>query len=555
MKSRAEALRELASREFDVCVIGGGATGAGCALDAQLRGYTTALVDAGDFGSATSSASTKLVHGGVRYLQEAVTHADIEQFRVVQHALRERVLMLRNAPHLAHPLEFIVPCFSAFELAYYGTGMKIYEWIASHASLGKSRILSKEATLAELPGIKHDGLRGSVSYWDGQFDDARFCIALMKTFTSVGGEAANYLRVAEFEKSGGQLIAALVADSFSGEKFVVRARRFINATGPFSDGVRLLANSNALKRLAPSKGIHILLPLEPPTSRALLIPKTEDGRVIFAIPWMGRVLVGTTDQETEPDDDLTVTQSEVEYLLRHLNHYYSTRQYRAEDVVSVFAGIRPLVRSGHAQTKELARDHEVEVDQASGLISILGGKWTTYRYMAEQTIDVLQRELKSTFHGGKPTATKTRKHVLAGGRNYSPKYWQTLARENALEETAARHLAEKFGTEAPAVLELVKQDPDLRQPMVNGAAPIRAEAVYCSRTEMACTIEDVLARRTGLQYYSLDMAIAAAPVVASLLAQEQGWSKQQEAAAINNYSQKLMRMQHAIADPALASQS
>lgn len=555
MKSRAEALRELASREFDVCVIGGGATGAGCALDSQLRGFATALVDGGDFGSATSSASTKLVHGGVRYLQEAVSHADIEQFQVVKHALRERVLMLRNAPHLAHPLEFIVPCFSAFELAYYGTGMKIYEWIASGASLGKSRILSRTDTLAEWPGLKPDSLRGSVSYWDGQFDDARFCIALAKSFTDAGGEAANYLQVVDFEKSGGgQLIAAIVTDAFSGEKFVLRARRFINATGPFSDGVRLLANPKASKRLAPSKGVHILLPLEDFTSRALLIPKTEDGRVIFAIPWMGRLLVGTTDQEVDAHDDLTVTQSEVEYLLRHLNHY-SSRQYGAEEVVSVFAGIRPLVRSGHAQTKELARDHEVEVDETSGLISILGGKWTTYRYMAEQTIDALQREMKSTIQRRATTPTKTREHVLAGSRGYDSKYWQILVRENALDEATARHLAQKFGTETAAVLELARQDALLQRPIVNGAAPIRVEAVYCSRMEMACTIEDVLARRIGLQFYSLDMAIAAAPVVASLLAREQGWSKQQEAVASKDYALKLTRMQHAIAARALASQS
>lgn len=416
MKSRPQALRELASQTFDVCVIGAGATGAGCALDAQLRGLATALVDAADFGSATSSASTKLVHGGVRYLQEAVTHADVKQFHVVKHALRERARMLRNAPHLAHPLEFIVPCFTAFELAYYGIGMKTYEWIASHASLGRSRILSKTATLAEFPGLKSDSLRGSVSYWDGQFDDARFCIALAKTFANAGGETANYLRVVAFEKnSDGKLLAVVVDDRVSGQKLVIRAQRFINATGPFSDRLRALANPDAPIKLAPSKGVHILLPLEESVSRALLIPKTEDGRVIFAIPWLGRLLVGTTDQEVDVEDELVVTQSEVEYLLRHLNHY-SSRQYRIEDVVSVFAGMRPLVRSGHARTKELARDHVVEVDRATGLISILGGKWTTYRYMAEQTIDVLQKELQLTQPGRAVMPTKSRDHLLAGGR-------------------------------------------------------------------------------------------------------------------------------------------
>jgi glycerol-3-phosphate dehydrogenase len=555
MRSRAEALHQLTSHTFDVCVIGAGATGAGCALDAQLRGFATALVDAGDFGSATSSASTKLVHGGVRYLQEAVAHADIGQFRVVKHALRERVLMLKNAPHLAHPLEFIVPCFSSFDLAYYGVGMKIYEWIASGASLGRSRILSKPVTLAELPGLKSNSLRGSVSYWDGQFDDARFCIALTKTFADAGGEAANYLRVVDLEKNGdGKLVAAVVEDCFSADRLIIRAHRFINATGPFSDHLRTLANPATSRRLAPSKGVHILLPLSDGVARALLIPKTEDGRVIFAIPWLGRLLVGTTDQEVDALDELRVTQEEVEYLLRHLNHY-SSRKYQREDVVSVFAGIRPLVRSGHAETKELARDHVVEVDHRSGLISILGGKWTTYRYMAEQTIDALQKELISAAGGQAPVPTKTRDYLLTGGRGYTPGYWQTLVRENALDENCARHLAEKFGSEAIPVLELTKQHPELRLPIADGAPPIRAEVIYCSRTEMASTIEDVLARRIGLQFYGLKMAMAAAPVVGSLLAKEQGWSWQQETDAVKDYTEKLTRMQEAIGYPAIASRT
>src|ERR1700751_1045184 len=545
MKSRAETLHELASRTFDVCVIGAGATGAGCALDAQVRGLRTALIDGGDFGSATSSASTKLVHGGVRYLQEAVTHDDIGQLSVVKHALRERVFMLRNAPHLAHRLEFIVPCFSSFDLAYYGVGMKMYEWIASRATLGPSRILSRAQALNELPHLKSDHLRGAVSYWDGQFDDARYCVTLVKTFTNAGGEAANYLKAVGFEKDASERVTGVVVeDQPSGERFTLHARGFVNATGPYSDRLRSLVNPNSREKLAPSKGVHILLPLENGISRALLIPKTEDGRVIFAIPWRGRLLVGTTDEEVCLSDELSVTQQEVDYLLRHLNQYVSKR-YGREDIVAVFSGVRPLVKASHAETKALARDHIIEVDQPSGLVSILGGKWTTYRYMAEQTIDALQRELVYSSTNGTPVSSKTPQHPLAGSAGYRDDYWRSLASGYALEEATARHLAEKFGTDADAIITLIKQTPDLKTPIAEGATPIQAEILYCIRDEMARTIEDILARRIGMQFYSLAMAITAAPVVASHLANEQGWSEQEELDAVQEYVRKIRHMQNA----------
>jgi glycerol-3-phosphate dehydrogenase len=541
MKTRADALREVATGPFDVCVIGAGASGAGCALDAQLRGLRTVLVDAGDFASATSSASTKLVHGGVRYLQEAVTDLDLGQLKVVKHALRERILMLQNAPYLAHPLEFIVPCFSRFQLAYYGVGMKIYEWIAGDASVGDSRILSRDAALRELPGMNGPDLKGAVAYWDGQFDDARYGIALVKTLAEAGGQAVNYLRVVGFERgSDGRLSAAIAEDSFSRQRIVLRARAFINATGPFSDHLRTLVNPGVAKRLAPSKGVHILLPLDPGLDSALLIPETEDGRVIFAIPWLGRLLVGTTDQEVTLNEDLTVTQAEAEYLLRHLNRYLA-KSYTTDEVVSAFAGVRPLVRAGHAQTKRLVRDHEVEVDRQSGLVSILGGKWTTYRHMAEDTIDTVQRLLGQTVERG-----KTQNHRLTGTQGFTPEYWRTLVREHQLAESTARHLAEKFGSEAAAVLQLAKDRPELRSPIVSGGSAIQAEIVYGIRQEMACTIEDVLARRTGLQQCSWAMALEAAPVVASHLASEGAWPGRQQTEATETYVAGIRRMQRTI---------
>jgi glycerol-3-phosphate dehydrogenase len=542
MKTRSDALREIESHAFDVCVIGAGATGAGCALDAQLRGLRTVLLDAGDFASGSSSASTKLVHGGVRYLQQAVAEFDLGQLKVIRQALRERILMLEVAPHLAHPCGFVVPCFSRFETFYYGVGLKLYDWFAGKARLGSSRLLSRQLALQSLPTLRSEHLAGAVVYQDGQFDDARYGVTLVKTFADSGGEVANYLAVVGFEKdTHGKLSAAIVRDRQSGRSFKLRARVFVNATGPFSDRVRMLAMPAASGRLVLSKGVHILLPLPANVTEALLIPKTEDGRVIFAIPWLGRLLVGTTDEEGTVDQDLAVSHEEAEYLLRHLNRY-SAKPYAVEEIVGAFAGLRPLVRAKHSlQTKNLVREHEVEVDGATGLVSILGGKWTTYRAMAEDTIDAVQKQLEGPV---KPCLT--RRHRLAGADGYTADHWKSLATTYRLDQDTAQHLSEKFGTEAFAVLALAEQNPELTSLLVAGAAPIQAEVVYCARQEMAVTIEDVLARRIGLQLFSWKLAIQAAPVVAKHLARELGWPDDQKDQAIRDYVGKMERHLRAI---------
>jgi glycerol-3-phosphate dehydrogenase len=545
MKTRPDALRSISAGQFDVCVIGAGATGSGCALESQLRGFRTVLLDAGDFASATSSASTKLAHGGVRYLQQAVADFDLGQLKVVREALRERILLLQNASHLAHGLEFVVPCFSRFDILYYGAGMKLYDWFAGSASLGKSRILTKEETLHLVPALNPRGLVGGVSYYDGQFDDARFGITLVTTFVEAGGEVANYLRVVDFERGhAGRLSAAVVQDVFTRENSIIRARAFVNATGPFSDDIRLLANLGATKRLVGSKGAHILLPLANDGSDALLIPKTEDGRVIFAIPWLGRLLVGTTDEEVSSAEESVVTREDAKYLLRHLNHY-SNGTYKFEDIVSGFAGIRPLVQQAASrQTKKIVREHEVEVDDHSRLVSILGGKWTTYRVMAQQTIDTVANQL-----GSSPRPSASQHHQLAGAAGFAPDYWKTLLRDHAFSEATARHLAEKFGTQSPAVLELTKQNPQLKSPIVADWPAIQAEIVFCIREEMAVTIEDILARRIGLQFFDWRLAMEAAPVVASHLARELVWSNQQREEAAQSYVAKIKRYLSSIGLP------
>ena len=539
MKRRSESLQIIAEQTFDVCVIGGGATGAGCALDAQLRGLKTVLLDGGDFASGASSAATKIIHGGVRYLEQAVKGLDVKQYEVVNRALHERIHMLHNGPFLSRPLEFLIPCANWFSVAYMGFGMKLYEWIAGQASLFPSRFLSKSETLKRMPGLASDHLLGSIAYADGQFDDAGYDLALINTFTEAGGIAANYCRVVGFSKDeNGKLVRAEIEDQISKRRFEVRASRFVNATGPAADTIRNLATPGIPSRMRLSKGAHIVLPLELfPTSDALLIPRTDDGRVLFAVPWFDRLLIGTTEQEVTISDELYLSQDDVAYLLHHINKYFATA-IRSDQIVSGFAGARPLVSAGGSRaTKKLARDHEVEVDAASGLISIMGGKWTTHRAMAQDTINAVQKSLAVPV---KPGATID--HPLVGSKNYTLEYWQALVRDYPVSEATAKHLSRKFGTNAENVMALTRDQPTLAEPLVPGLAPLYAEVAYCARFQMAMTIEDVLMRRTGLEFFSWKAAIRAAAPTGAILAKELGWSAKAEKSATEQYQNKIRRL-------------
>jgi glycerol-3-phosphate dehydrogenase len=537
MKPRSAAKVSAKEMQFDVCVIGGGATGAGCALDAQLRGLNTILLDAGDFASAASSASTKLVHGGVRYLEQAIKSLNLEEYRMVKNALRERLYMLANAPHLAHPAQFLVPVYSWARAAYYLVGMKLYDAVAAESNLFPSRFLSREATLEVMPGLKAQGLRGAVCYSDGQFDDARYDLALIESFAAAGGIALNYARVTEFARGdAGMLSAATVRDQLSGELFSVSVKKFVNATGTGADKIRTLANPMLAARMRPSKGVHLLFSAETFFGTdALLVPHTEDGRVIFAVPWQGRLLVGTTDDEVTPATRMVVTKDEAEYLLRQLNPYLET-PLRREQALSGMAGLRPLVAAagGRTATSKLIRDHEVELDSSSGLISILGGKWTTHRLMAEDTIDAVQRDM-----GGPVTPSMTKQHALAGASGYDKGFSKEIEKEYSLPADVAQHLAGKFGTAALKILELCKENSSWNRRIATGLPAIEAEIVFCIRYEMAETIEDLLARRTGSQFYGWKEAIEAAPRVAELLAPEKHWETSRSAAAVSEYTTKI----------------
>jgi glycerol-3-phosphate dehydrogenase len=539
MNRRDEALKIAGDEEFDVCVIGGGATGAGSALDSQLRGMKTLLLEAEDFASGASTAATKIIHGGVRYLEEAIKGLDIKQYEVVNRALHERIHMLRNGPFLTRPLEFLIPCANWFSVAYIGFGMKLYEWIAGKASLFASRFLSKSETLKRMPGLATGHLLGSIAYADGQFDDARYNMALISSFAEAGGVALNYCRVISFAKDEtGKLVSAEVEDQISKGQFTVRARRFVNATGPHSDTIRRLARPGIPTRMRLSKGAHIVLPLEVfPTEDALLIPSTDDGRVLFAVPWFDRLLIGTTEQEVTVHDELYLSKDDVAYLLHHINRYFATA-VRADQIVSGFAGARPLVSaSGSRDTKKLARDHEVEEEPQTVLISIMGGKWTTHRTMAEDTINAVQKSL------GLPlTPGVTINHPLFGSNGYTPDYWQTVMRDYGVPESAAKHLSQKFGTNAANVMALAKAEPGLADPLLLGFAPLRAEVAYSVRFEMAMTIEDVLMRRIGLQFYSWRAAIDAAASTGAILAKELGWSDEMLRSSVDQYTNKIRRL-------------
>jgi glycerol-3-phosphate dehydrogenase len=536
MKARTEELKNIAGQKFDLCVIGGGATGAASALDAQLRGIRTVLIEAGDYAGATSSAATKIIHGGVRYLEEAIKGADLQEYHVLVRALHERVRMLENAPHLTRVMEFLVPSYRWIDVAYLDIGLKIYDWLAGEGRISPSKFLSLEETLKRMPELNQKGLVGGVAYADGQFDDARYNMMLVQSFTIAGGNALNHARVTGFRRDANQKLSGVaVKEQFTGETFTVDAKVIVNATGPFADIVRQMATPSVGKRMRPSKGAHILLPLEVfPTKDALLVPKTEDGRVLFAVPWNDRLLVGTTDEEVSVDAELVLTKADVEYMLRTLNQYLA-RPVTPDEIVSGFAGARPLVGSeGDVDTKKLARDDVIEVDEASGLISIMGGKWTTHRAMAEDTIHRVQKSLGLT-----QTESLTRNHVLYGGEGFTEDYHEKLAQQHGLSEAAARHLAAKFGTAAEKVLAVARENASLLKPLIPGFPALGVEVVYAIRYEMAATIEDVLARRVGMQLHSWRDAIEAAPAVGSLMAAELRWDDATKSAAVQQYVDKI----------------
>ena len=496
---------------WDIIIVGGGATGAGVAVDAAARGYATLLLEQHDFGKGTSSRSTKLVHGGVRYLEQG-------NVSLVMEALKERGLLRRNAPHIVSELACIVPSYSWWEGPFYGIGLKLYELLAGKYGFGKSHLMSKEETLQKLPNVNPDGLTGGVIYYDAQFDDTRLLIGLVATAADQGATLLNYAKVTGLTKGVDSMVNGVTwQDIESGETFHAQAKVVVNATGIFTDSLRKFAEPDVRQMIAPSQGAHLVFDRSfLPGNNAILVPHTKDGRVMFAIPWLGHTLVGTTDTPIkETSLEPIALDDEIEFMLETAKLYLEKKPSRS-DVLSVYAGIRPLVKSGDAGNPEaLSRDHTIQIDK-SGLLSITGGKWTTYRNMAEGCVD---------------------QAAVLGNLPEKPCLTQDLNIHGYYPNAASLGSLSFYGSDAPSIRKLIAGDPALGRPLDSELPYIGAEVVWAARIEMARTVEDVLARRTRALFLNAKAAIRMAPKVASILARELGKDERWQADQVSSFGQ------------------
>ncbi|MCW5899033.1 MAG: glycerol-3-phosphate dehydrogenase/oxidase [Flavobacteriales bacterium] len=496
---RPAQLRTLRDAEgpWDILVIGGGASGLGVAVDAAARGLRTVLLEAHDFAKGTSSRSTKLVHGGVRYLAQG--HVGL-----VREALRERGRLLRNAPHLCHDQAFVIPCYRWWEAAWYRIGLGLYDLLAGKLSLGRTRMLNKAETLQHLPGITSEGLRGGILYHDGQFDDARLAVALARTAVEHGACVLNHARVVQLLKDDeGKVIGAVMEDALDGKRHTILAKVVVNCTGVFTNAVLAMDSSDTRDHIVPSQGIHLVLDRSfMPGDAALMIPRTPDGRVLFAIPWQDKLVVGTTDipvagvsEEPKPLPE------EIAFVLETVGRYLVRPPLRS-DVLSMYAGLRPLAKQREGQrTSEISRGHRVLVSD-SGLVSLIGGKWTTYRSMAEDVLD--QAMARFGLKAGPCNTAQLPIHGKPAG---------------AVD--AKGHLA-IYGSDAAFIRSMMQADPSLSERLHPTFPYTLAEVVYAVRFEMASTLEDVLARRVRLLFLDARAASDSAPKVALLMAHELG---------------------------------
>ena len=506
---RQDMLNEIRdySGFWDIIIIGGGATGLGAALEASSRGYKTLLLEKYDFSKGTSSRSTKLVHGGVRYLQQG-------NVSLVLEALRERGLMIQNAPHLCRNQSFIVPNYDWWGGPFYGVGMKVYDMLAGKLGLGPSKILSREETMKRIPTIEPEGLRGGVIYYDGQFDDSRFAVNLAQTAQEQGGFPINYMSVDGLLKSKeGMVTGVKVTDTLNDEKYEINGRAVINATGVFTDSVVKMDNPDAKPMIQPSQGIHIILDKEfLPGDSAIMVPQTDDGRVLFAVPWHDKVVVGTTDTGVDaPSYEPRAFKEEIEFVMTHAARYL-TKDPEPKDVRSVFAGLRPLVKPPDEKgTSSISRDHTLLVSE-SGLVTITGGKWTTYRKMGQDTID---------------------QAALVAGLEDKDCITENMRIHGWLKNADMSDPLHLYGSDAPSIRKLYKENPELKEPLHADLPYIKAEVVWAARNEMAMTVEDVLSRRTRALLLNAKASKETAPEVARLLAGELGfdeaWQKEQVA--------------------------
>ncbi len=513
--NRQQMIQQLESHQgqWDVCIIGGGASGLGIAVDAASRGFSTFLAEQHDFAKGTSSRSTKLIHGGVRYLQQG-------NIKLVFEGLRERGLLRNNAPHLVKDQSFIIPNYKWWEPSFYGIGLKIYDWMAGRLSLGSSRLLSKKKTLQLAPSLNPDKLVGGVLYHDGQFDDSRLAVNLAQTAAGNGGVLTNYMQVTGFLKENNNKMSGIrIKDLLTGKEYEIHSKAVINATGIFTDVLLKMDDANAAPVITLSQGTHLVLDKEfLPGEAAIMVPSTDDGRVLFAVPWHNKTLIGTTDTPIglaalEP----LALEEEIDFILKQVEKYLS-KAPRVKDIKSVFAGLRPLVKGDAKSTAALPRDHLIQLS-ASSLITITGGKWTTYRRMAEDTINIA---IKNGLLDQRTCVTKTLKiHGWKNNIDYNEDLYY-------------------YGNDVTGIRKLIYEDPSLQATIHESLPYIKAAIVWAVRQEMCMTVDDALARRTRALFLDAQAAIDAAPLVAALMAKEMNKDSTWQQNEIDNFKKIAM---------------
>jgi len=510
--NRLDMISRLRCESFDVAIIGGGATGLGIAVDSASRGYRTALLEAHDFAKATSSRSTKLVHGGVRYLEQL-------DLSLVTEALRERGIMCRNAPHLVSNLAFVIPQYKWWEGPFYGIGMKFYDALAGELNIEKSTRLNRAETITAIPNVQQEGLLGGIKYHDGQFDDARMAVTLAVTAVEQGAAIANYIEVTDFMKEDGAVVGLVAKEAGSQEELQVRAKVVVNATGIFSDRMRKMDDPDADEKIEPAQGVHLVLNRSfLRGDSAIMVPHTDDGRVLFVIPWHDRVLVGTTDTPMQqPQLEPRPLPEEVEFILRNAGRYLQNHP-STEDVLCAFAGQRPLVHPGgkSGKTKSISRRHEVFVSR-TGLVSVTGGKWTIYRKMAEDA-------MKHVIEVGQLTPQDCRTEQLRLHGYLDPSSFDSMPQDHW----------RAYGADAGQVKQIAKKEPRLAETLHPNLPYTGAEVAWAVRHEMAICLEDVLARRTRSLMLdaraSCEAAEPAAEIMANELSHDNAWVSSQVAA-------------------------
>ncbi|HEU5346833.1 MAG TPA: glycerol-3-phosphate dehydrogenase/oxidase [Ktedonobacterales bacterium] len=543
--TRSDNLDRMEAETFDVLVVGGGITGVGVALDAAARGYSVALVEASDFGGSTSSKSTKLVHGGIRYLPQF-------DFALVHEALVERGALLRNAPFLVQPLAFVLPLYEDAKRPLgvpitppkgiglglmIAAGLTLYDALAGSRGFARHRRISVEQALTLAPTLRGEGLKEAFVYYDGQTNDTRLVVAVLRTAARFGAAVANYAEVTGFDKRDGKLAAARVRDTLGGRELVVRARHIVNATGIFAERLASLTGDQSKVMLEPSKGVHLVVSAERLGigETGVVLPETEDGRLLFVVPWEDRALIGTTDTGSGDLDHPEATPDDIDYLIRHVNHYMNVHLTR-QDLIGVYAGYRPLVRSRERPAANLSRTHVV-LEEDNGMVTIVGGKLTTYRRMAQDTVDVLARRDAMPLHH------PTEKLALSGAVNWKQARRDISRRciELGLDAKIEESLAFNYGSHALEILDLVKAQPALGKRLIEDLPYILAEVVYACRDEMAMRLDDTLARRMRIELEDRRRGAGVAEEVSSLMASELGWSPAVASAEIEEYTRAVRR--------------